>query len=65
MREAGDEVEIADIAGNTTVISKRDIMARSELNTSMMSGGLLNNRQPEELASLLAYLESLVAKSGN
>jgi putative membrane-bound dehydrogenase-like protein len=62
VRESGDELEIRNIAG-ATIIPKKDIVKRGTRTTSIMPEGLFDQLTPEDLASLLAYLQSLNAKS--
>ncbi|MDG2469586.1 MAG: c-type cytochrome, partial [Pirellulaceae bacterium] len=65
-REAGNEVEIRTAQGKSIVIQKADIEARKESKQSVMPAGLVNNLTAKQLASLLAYLESLQTNpSGN
>ena len=58
-REAGDEVEIRTAEGKSIVISKNIIEARKESKNSVMPEGLVSNLTAKQMASLLAYLESL------
>jgi putative heme-binding domain-containing protein len=58
-REGGDNLDLRNIAGQTVLIEKADIAERGHREQSMMPEGLLNAFTPEELAHLLAYLESL------
>ncbi|WP_406697379.1 HEAT repeat domain-containing protein [Singulisphaera sp. Ch08] len=62
VREAGDEVELRNAAGEVTVIPKKDIEERGKAETSVMPTGLADPLTVADLASLLAYLESLKAK---
>lgn len=62
VREAGDEVEIRNAAGEVTVLPKSDIEERGKAETSVMPTGLADTLTIADLASLLAYLESLKAK---
>lgn len=62
VRESGDEVELRNLAG-ATVIPKKDIVKRGTRPTSIMPEGLADQIAPADLASLLAYLESLNPKS--
>jgi putative heme-binding domain-containing protein len=61
VRESGDELEIRNLAG-ATVIPKKDIVKRGTRPTSIMPEGLADQLKPEELAGLLAYLQSLKPK---
>jgi putative heme-binding domain-containing protein len=58
-REGGDDLDLRNIAGITTTIAKKDIKERGKRETSIMPNGLLDKFTPEDLASLLSYLESL------
>jgi len=62
VREAGDEVELRNAAGEVTVLSKKDIEERGKVETSVMPTGLADTLTVGDLASLLSYLESLKAK---
>jgi putative membrane-bound dehydrogenase-like protein len=62
VREAGDEIEMRNSTGAVTVISKKDIEEQSKSELSVMPQGLLDPLTPHDLASLLAYLESLKGK---
>ena len=62
-KEAGEEVEIRNAAGEATMLPLNDIEKRTELKTSIMPSGIADTLTVEELASLIAYLESMkVAK---
>jgi putative heme-binding domain-containing protein len=61
-REGGDSLDLRNIAGQTVLVDKADIAERGHRPQSMMPEGLLNAFTPAELASLLAYLESLREK---
>lgn len=58
-RESGDSVDVRDIGGQATTIAKADIKERGKHEVSMMPAGLVDGLTSGELASLLAYLESL------
>jgi putative heme-binding domain-containing protein len=58
-RESGDEVELRNVQGETLVLKKEAIQRRGKRDFSTMPEGLAANLTPEELASLLAYVESL------
>jgi putative membrane-bound dehydrogenase-like protein len=62
VRDGGDEIEIRNAAGVATVIKNADVIRKGTLPTSIMPEGLAANISPEELSSLLAYLESLKAE---
>lgn len=61
-RDAGDEIEIRNILGATSTIKKSEIKERGRRNLSVMPEGLLAKQSPEDLASILAFLESLKRK---
>jgi putative heme-binding domain-containing protein len=61
-REGGDSVDVRNIAGQTVTIEKGDIVERGHREQSMMPEGLMNAFSTEELANLLAYMESLKTK---
>lgn len=62
-REAGNEVEIRTAEGKSVVISKNIIEARKESKNSVMPEGLVSNLNAKQMASLLAYLESLKSEA--
>ena len=62
VREAGDELEMRNSSGAVSVISKKDIEERGKSDVSVMPQGLLDPLTPHDLASLIAYLESLKGK---
>ena len=57
--EAAEEIEIRTNEGKSLVLKKNEIDERSESKVSVMPDGLVSNLTVEELASLVAYLESL------
>jgi len=59
VRESGDEVEIRNILGVATVLPLKTVKKRGKLETSIMPVGLVEPLTVPELASILAYLESL------
>jgi putative membrane-bound dehydrogenase-like protein len=59
VRESGDEVELRNANGAVTVLPKKEIEERGKTDTSIMPTGLGDNFTAHDLASLLAYLESL------
>lgn len=61
-RESGDEVELRNVQGETIVLKKPSIQRRGKRDFSTMPEGLAGNLTPEELANLLAYVESLKGK---
>ena len=62
VREAGDEVEMRNSSGAVSVISKKEIEETLKSDISVMPQGLLDPLTPHDLASILAYLESLKGK---
>jgi len=60
VREGQDEVIIRDLAGAGTTLRKAAVVSRSVSEGSMMPAGLVDTLSVEELASLLAFLESTV-----
>ncbi len=61
VKEGGDSVEVRNIAGVTRVLEKGDIAEWQKREKSIMPDGLLNALTPEDLASILAFLESTKA----
>jgi putative heme-binding domain-containing protein len=61
VREGGDSVEVRNVAGQSFTLEKGDIAERGKREQSMMPEGLMNAFTPSDLASLLAYLQSLKA----
>ena len=62
VRESGSEVELRDAQGGAIVLPKNDIDERARGQVTVMPVGLVDPLTVQDLASLLAYLESL--KSG-
>jgi len=62
VRESAGEIELRGSNGQTTVIAKSEIDERGKRETSIMPTGLVDPLSTQDLASLLAYLESLKAK---
>lgn len=60
-RESGDEVELRIATGAAITLNKKDIDRRAKRDKSIMPEGLVANLTPQDLASLLAYLQSLKA----
>jgi putative heme-binding domain-containing protein len=58
-RDAGDELDIRNILGVTITLKKADIKERGKREISVMPEALVAKLTPQELASMLAYLESL------
>jgi len=61
-RESGTEVEIRDLAGIATILPKSEIDMRGRRDTSMMPERLVDQLTVRELASLVAYLDTLRSK---
>ena len=62
VREGPDDVVIRDLAGVETTLRKAAIASRSVSEGSVMLRGLVDSLTLQELASLLAFLESTSAK---
>ena len=61
-RESGDEVELRNATGVPIILKKQDIDRRGKRDTSIMPEGLVAQISPQDLASLIAYLESTKGK---
>jgi putative heme-binding domain-containing protein len=61
-REAGDELDVRNIVGVVTTLKKSEIKERGKREMSMMPEGLVAKLTPQDLACVLAYLESLKGK---
>ncbi len=61
VRESGDELELRNLNG-AVVIPKSKIATRGLRKLSIMPEGLVNGLTPEDLSSLVAYLQSLKSK---
>jgi len=59
VRESGEEIELRNVAGISTVLKKDEIEERTKSELSIMPLGLVDKLNVEQLASILAYLESL------
>jgi putative heme-binding domain-containing protein len=59
--EGAETIELRNIVGQVMELSVADIVKRGEEPKSMMPEGLANNLQPEDLASIFAYFESVAA----
>ena len=57
--ESAEEVTLREANGLSRVIPIEEIEARVKRELSMMPKGIVDNLTPEQLADLLAYLESL------
>ncbi len=62
VREGGDSVSVRTLAGVTTEIEKGSLDRRERRETSIMPEGLMNAGTADDLAALLAYLESTGTK---
>jgi putative heme-binding domain-containing protein len=62
-KESANEIEIRNIAGISTTLPKGEIKQRGKRESSVMPQGLADKITPQDLASLLVYLESLKSKS--
>ncbi len=62
VKESGAEVEVRDAEGVVSVIKKADIEERKTSLISVMPEKLVDNLTAPELASILAYLDSLKGK---
>lgn len=62
VRESGDQLEVRNITGVSTTIRSSDIEKRGKRDVSIMPEGLVAPLTPHDLASILAYLESLKTK---
>ena len=59
VRESGDEIEFRNVAGLATVLKKSDIEERGKRELSIMPLGLTDKLNVDQLAAILAYLETL------
>lgn len=57
-KESAGEIEVRDATGKPVTLKPADIKKRTESEVSIMPPGLVNNLSVEDLAALLAYLES-------
>ena len=57
--ESANSVQVRQADGVSVKIMTEDIEVRRKLEGSMMPKGLVNNLTPEQLADLIAYLQSL------
>jgi putative heme-binding domain-containing protein len=58
-RESGEEIELRNLTGAATLLKKSDVKQRGKRDTSMMPTELADKLSTKDLASLVAYLESL------
>ena len=61
-RESGDEVELRNVAGVSVALKKSGIEERERRDLSVLPLGLADKLNADQLASLLAYRESLKGK---
>ncbi len=59
VRESGEEIELRNVAGISIVLKKDDIEERGKREISVMPQGLVDKLNAEQLAAILAYMESL------
>ena len=59
VRESGEEVELRNVAGISTILKKDDIEERGKREVSIMPLGMVDKLNTEQFAAILAYLESL------
>src|SRR5262249_44353316 len=59
--ESARSVLIREVTGEQRELKRAELEARVVQKQSMMPEGLVNNLTPEELASLIAYLQSLTS----
>lgn len=62
VRESGDELEIRNQNGISRVIAKKSIEERGKRELSIMPTGLADRLTVDDLAAILAYLETLKGK---
>ena len=62
VREGQDEVVVRDLAGTETRLRKNEIATRTVSEGSVMPPGLVDTLTLQDLASLLAFLESTSVK---
>ena len=58
-REGGDDLDVRSVAGITVTLAKKNIAERGKRDKSVMPEALADKITPGDLASLLAFLESL------
>lgn len=61
-REGGDDLDVRNVAGITTTLTKKNISERATRERSVMPEGLADKTTAHDFASLLTYLESLKAQ---
>ncbi|HEY8750576.1 MAG TPA: HEAT repeat domain-containing protein [Tepidisphaeraceae bacterium] len=61
-RESGDELELRNATGVPITLKKTDIDRRGKRDTSIMPEGLVAQITPQDLANLIAFLESTKGK---
>jgi putative heme-binding domain-containing protein len=57
VKEGGDSLEVRTMLGVSTILEKADITKREKREQSIMPTNMVDTLAPEELASLLAFLE--------
>ena len=62
VRESADEVELREAQASVTILPKNEIEARAKGDVSIMPTGLVDALAIHDLASLLAYLDTLKSK---
>jgi putative heme-binding domain-containing protein len=62
VKEGGDQIEVRTPVGVSTIVKTDDIRKRGKRDISMMPEGLVVKLTPADLASLIAYLDSLDGK---
>lgn len=62
VRESGDEVELRNANGVASIVKKKSVEERGRRELSVMPTGLADRLTLDDLAGLLAYLESLPGK---
>ncbi|MEO6436837.1 MAG: heme-binding domain-containing protein, partial [Tepidisphaeraceae bacterium] len=58
-RDTSDEVQLRDLTGKVTSVSKPAITKRTPLPGSMMPQGLIDTLSLDDFSSLIAFLESM------
>ena len=59
VRESGEEIELRNVAGISTILKKDDIEERGKREVSVMPLGMVDRLNIDQFAAILAYLESL------
>ena len=58
VKEGGDSLEVRSILGASAILEKADVVKREKREQSVMPTSMVDTLTPEELASMLAYLEA-------